>query len=855
MPFNPRLSFMSHWSRRIVVSHIVFLFSVFVYAPVLLAEGSSTTSPSNLKNSFYSFFNTWRFGSQDKNVETKLNNINNEEIHPHAKVMKKMLIQYCMGCHVKIENSQTGDAEVVLGRFGDFTKAGVLRKYIAPGGIGNAEQSNLYFRVESGNMPQYYQMKPQEKEGFLAAVKDWIDSGAPELEIVKSLPPIPKEKALSYIENDLQKIQDPEYVRYISLLNVFNNNETQADTLSLVEAVSKFLNSTSWNPKIVKPITLDSKTNVILRIDIRQYGWSVNDWKVIEKAYPYANDYNDVRFDGRDIMRELRHKTQTNTPLIRADWMVSTLSLPPFYDTLIKLPQTATKLEEILQVDVKKNIQTNTLVRAGFISPGISKFNRMIERHPTRFGSYWKSYDFASPNGNLAKNISINPLGPLNIVGEGFAHDGGELIFSLPNGMQGYMLVNAQGRKIDFAPPNIVKGGLPVHKPHGIKWIEPKGTLIPTESVEEHAIVNGASCMVCHDQGMKIRPDEIGSFFSDQNNLRDSKLNARQLNQVLEQYNGITYEKSIKSDRNQFLKALQQTGAHRGEPMVLVIQNYVRDLDQKRVVAELRLSPGDLREIERNSRLTPLHQFLLQSKLGIKRNEFELQYPKLMKLILTELRNLPFDSDQEQSVSTSIAVKTTPEKTSIKKPEELKTPNPKTTPQRITLADQKKIPEKKQANPVQSKNVQNKQDKLAIKPKDQPAAKNVTSEVKSKEIEKSKLSKEKQKTQNNDQPDKQAKRGNHLVLALCARFEDKSSQEQCKNLAAQGTYQANAVRFCAKTRTAAFALRCLHNIQNRNIPQSKFAECDQIGSDPGGSIGAKTGVAISEQIKFSIECL
>ena len=171
-----------------------------------------------------------------------------EDIKPQAKVMKAMIQKHCLGCHTQT-NANTGDADVVLARFGDFTKAGILRKYVAPGGVGSAEQSNLYGRVESGNMPMFTTLKANEKAEFLAAVKDWIDAGAPDLEVIRARPFVAKETALSLIERDILRFSEKEapFIRYISLLNVFNNNETQGDTLNLVAAVSKFLTYSKKN--------------------------------------------------------------------------------------------------------------------------------------------------------------------------------------------------------------------------------------------------------------------------------------------------------------------------------------------------------------------------------------------------------------------------------------------------------------------------------------------------------------------------------------------------------------------------------------------------------------------------------
>ena len=64
----------------------------------------------------------------------------------------------------------------------------------------------------------------------------------------------------------------------------------------------------------------------------------------------------------------------------------------------------------------------------------------------TSFGAYWRSYDFATNAGK--QNIFTHPLT--------FTPSGGEIIFNLPNGLQGYLLVDGRGSRIDDAPIAIV---------------------------------------------------------------------------------------------------------------------------------------------------------------------------------------------------------------------------------------------------------------------------------------------------------------------------------------------------------------------------------------------------------------
>src|SRR5690606_34157115 len=111
--------------------------------------------------------------------------------------------------------------------------------------------------------------------------------------------------------------------------------------------------------------------------------------------------------------------------------------------------------------------------------------------HPAAFGAYWKSYDFGSSAGR--NSLTQFPLGPRYEGNQhdraAFEHDGGEIIFNLPNGMQGYLLVDAKGKRIDRGPINVVCDS---KKPLG-----------------NSEVINCISCMVCHVHGMQPFADDI----------------------------------------------------------------------------------------------------------------------------------------------------------------------------------------------------------------------------------------------------------------------------------------------------------------------------------------------------------
>ena len=175
---------------------------------------------------------------------------------------------------------------------------------------------------------------------------------------------------------------------------------------------------------------------------------------------------------------------------MRADWFAFAASQPPLYHDLLKLPKTEQGLEEQEGVDTKANLRAGRALRAGFRQSGVSQGNRLIERHESKNGMYWKSYDFTPLKRDGGHDLFRSPLGP---VGAGltknadreFKHDGGEFIWSLPNGLHAYLLATSDGKRIDRGPTEIVQD----------------------RKRRDGAIINGVSCMACHDQGMKYTLD------------------------------------------------------------------------------------------------------------------------------------------------------------------------------------------------------------------------------------------------------------------------------------------------------------------------------------------------------------
>ena len=349
-------------------------------------------------------------------------------------------------------------------------------------------------------------------------------------------------------------------------------------------ALVKAINSLSWFADYATIEIVPNTEDVVLSVDLESMmnsassRWSEDrEWRKILEAYPYAYEIDTPAF------RAIQTKTDSSVPLVRGDWFITTALQPPLYHDLLNIPDDVKELEASLGIDAEKNILDRKVVRSGFNSSKVSPHaNRLLERHVSRNGYYWKSYDFLDTDDpkNGKSNIIRFPLGPEfpeNPFPElAFTHDGGEVIFSLPNGMQGYMLVNNQGKRIDAGPQELV-----------FDFNQVSGTPL---------IVNGLSCINCHSEGMIQPPrDEV---------LANAHV-AGQERDTLESLHAPGIEPFIQKDREKFVFSLVQMlkpwqeGAKRpqgAEPVGLIAKRFkVAKLEIKEVAAELGVSDEDLK--------------------------------------------------------------------------------------------------------------------------------------------------------------------------------------------------------------------------------------------------------------------
>ncbi len=447
--------------------------------------------------------------------------------------------------------------------------------------------SRLYESIASGRMPT--PSRPSLEPSDLQAIVDWIDSlGAtsapaadvtpPALQTQATAPAAPRPVMPNFVGGGFDAmttsavadlgaipIEDRRYIRYFSFAHL-PMPEINCDLEGMLRnpihyfhsGLNKFINSISRAPTLQRVRPVPGTEGALVAIDIRDYGWIEDDWLAMSEGaytfgaqeagfspaawteliptYPYAVD---PRSDA--LLGVLATTTGTNIPIMQADWFTRHASEAPLYDMFLRLPANIAELEFRMGIDVYQEIRNLRVMRAGFLaeSSGVSDHNRMLERFDLpRGGYYWRSYDFAGSDG--VQSLILHPDGPAEMGqtvsgAEPFEHDGGEMIFSLPNGLQGYYLSLADGTRITEGPTSIVSFR---SRPIG-RGIE---------------IVNARSCFSCHDNGMISKRDEIREYIQTNPDLglqsRDLLLRMYPEQDVVDSY----YER----DMIAFLEALDE---------------------------------------------------------------------------------------------------------------------------------------------------------------------------------------------------------------------------------------------------------------------------------------------------------
>jgi len=423
---------------------------------------------------------------------------------------------------------------------------------------GDADASPVYIALSQQRMPPPAILDQRPSAGEVELIKTWID-GLAEVEACSNDGEfVSFDQMYRTMNQDIQQqdAADRPFIRYMGVVNAFNagacGNALEREQYALLKTV----NSLSTETQIRQPQPIDSR-GLMYRIDIRDYGWEqpitvqpgdtvilggeivnsdpnppidfADKWEaILNFSQPYA-----VEFTGDDA-DNLKLQTNTLVPYLQVDAFIEASTTQNLYYELIGAPLTLGELFDQLQVDADDQFERRILTRAGFETSGVSKQERSLVRFETNQpgGNFWVSFDFAD-NGNQNASIYDDPLGA------DLEAAGGEMIYSLPNGMMAFYVAanNANADRLTEAPTDVV--------------------VDPTQVKSNGAVTNGVSCNGCHQRGMIQFTDTVREWVTE-NQLNYDDVTYEDVQELYPTNAG--WNEIIQADNEYFQRSLAASG-------------------------------------------------------------------------------------------------------------------------------------------------------------------------------------------------------------------------------------------------------------------------------------------------------
>jgi hypothetical protein len=315
-----------------------------------------------------------------------------------------------------------------------------------------------------------------------------------------------------------------------------------------------------------------------------------------------------VEFVGDDA-DDAKEDTQTAFPIQFADQMMDVAIIGNLYYAIIDV-DVAQPLANFIAVDLGIDVDQNTLdeeqIRAGTTKSRISRQDRLVQRDDieVRAGALWQSFDFED---DANESIFEDPFD--------FTPGGTEAIFTLPNGMLGFIIADAN---------DVI--------------VEDSDILLDTNQNNFRAITS-VSCSNCHATGFIPVVDEVRDI---------ATANARTIGldrDEIEQLEGIyvspqEFSRQVTEDSQSFYQsALQRADlpVQGGDPVSSVFLRFDQDMRVEDAAGDLGLTPDEL-----SDNLDLLDPVLSTLDRGsIDRDDFTAVFVDSLCILSTPLENQP----------------------------------------------------------------------------------------------------------------------------------------------------------------------------------------------------------------------
>ena len=149
-------------------------------------------------------------------------------------------------------------------------------------------------------------------------VKEWIlglEAAPQKLAAERTF--IAPQQLADWMLSDLQQLHraDRPFVRYFSLDNLYNSNDSETDLALYRKGFAKLINSLSKGSRVIDPVSVGPIDGLLLRVNLNDLAWTERHWTTLINAYSYGIEHFD-----QPSMNSVVAQTQTPVPLVRADW-------------------------------------------------------------------------------------------------------------------------------------------------------------------------------------------------------------------------------------------------------------------------------------------------------------------------------------------------------------------------------------------------------------------------------------------------------------------------------------------------------------------------------------------------------
>jgi hypothetical protein len=424
-------------------------------------------------------------------------------------------------------------------------------------------------------------------------------------------PPVPvacdpgdSDQLLQMVNADLVRrdADDRPFARYLTLADRARVLGCGAALDGERAALDKLINSVSINAVVEPLVAVDAK-ELLYRLDLRDFDWDrpiavgaarfSDAWEALIAQSPYALPY--VGDDADDAVSD----TGTRVPVLLGSAFVAAAARAPLYYSLLDIPADA---DDFLASELAIDVATGESARAGFTAAtrvGNTEFLAQRFEIEVRAGVAWQISGFGG-------DLFDDPLGS--------ARGEREIVFTLPNGLQGHILADGNGRV--KATSNVLVDG--------------------SESDRRARIAT--SFFRSRAAGVELE-DEVRAFVQ----ANPGNFNATERAAIRAAYPAAAQlEQLLAADRDNFFSAaLTRLGLDidtAPEPISKSFADFDADVDLATAASELFVSPEELRD---NLDLLDPGLSVFAGGGKVDRDDFDVLYPGALCVLSVVLENQP----------------------------------------------------------------------------------------------------------------------------------------------------------------------------------------------------------------------